>query len=573
MTVRGLLVAVAGVAVGLRGGSPAATTGPAEMIRLDAVVVDGSGRPIHGLRPADFELSDSGERQAVETVSPQPSGGGRLIAIFLDEFHVDAGEATVRVREALVRFVDTDLRAGDLVAVMRPLDPLNAISVSQDRAVIRSAVENFNGRKGDYSARTPFEEQFMSRSPRSADASRAQVVASALQALAVRLGGVREGRKSLVLVSEGFAPSLSRGSDRLAAGLRPVVYTADRYDVAIYPVNPLLGVTVDAQNEAAETLRRLSAETGGIASIGRRDLGAVLRQAVEDLDDYYLVSYRASRPPDGTFHPVELRVNRRDAIVRTRAGYWALDSTLQPVPRFSAALPSIPARPQHASPFIRPWVGTSQGPDGLTSVTVAWEPGATPPRNQVVASITLRVMADDGRVVFQDRVVAGQSITFNASPGHVSLEMTVEGENGTAIDRDSRGMQVPNLRVTTPTFATAQVLRTRSARAFALASHDPEAVPSASRAFSRTERLLLRIPVYGADEGTLDVTATLLNRAGSPMRSLTRIPAILPPGVVQFDLPLSSLAPDEYRVELVATTKGTSPTAEARDVVLFRVTD
>ena len=242
MTVRGLLVAVAGVAVGLRGGSPAATTGPAEMIRLDAVVVDGSGRPIHGLRLADFELSDSGERQAVETVSAQPSGGGRLIAIFLDEFHVDAGEATVRVREALVRFVDTDLRAGDLVAVMRPLDPLNAISVSQDRAVIRSAVENFNGRKGDYSARTPFEEQFMSRSPRSADASRAQVVASALQALAVRLGGVREGRKSLVLVSEGFAPSVSRGSDRLAAGLRPVVYTADRYDVAIYPVNPLLGV-------------------------------------------------------------------------------------------------------------------------------------------------------------------------------------------------------------------------------------------------------------------------------------------------------------------------------------------
>jgi hypothetical protein len=96
---------------------------------------------------------------------------------------------------------------------------------------------------------------------------------------------------------------------------------------------------------------------------------------------------------------------------------------------------------------------------------------------------------------------------------------------------------------------------------------DPKAVPSAAREFSRTERLLLRIPVYGPDGVTPEVSAQLLNRTGATMRALTQVPTSLPGGAVQFDLPLSSLAPDDYRVELVAKTGN----QEAREVVLFRV--
>ena len=82
----------------------------------------------------------------------------------------------------------------------------------------------------------------------------------------------------------------------------------------------------------------------------------------------------------------------------------------------------------------------------------------------------------------------------------------------------------------------------------------------------------MRIPVYGPGDTTPVVTATLLNRRGSPMRKLEQVPAELPHGIVQFDLPLSSLAPDEYRVELAAAnTQG--PPDEAREVLVFRVTN
>ena len=83
-------------------------------------------------------------------------------------------------------------------------------------------------------------------------------------------------------------------------------------------------------------------------------------------------------------------------------------------------------------------------------------------------------------------------------------------------------------------------------------SQKVDALPVAARTFSRTERLLIRVPAYGPGNTTPIVTARLLNRRSIPMRELQIVDAPLPPGTVQFDLPLASLAPDEYRVELAA---------------------
>jgi hypothetical protein len=290
-----------------------------------------------------------------------------------------------------------------------------------------------------------------------------------------------------------------------------------------------------------------------------------LTRAVQDLDEYYLVTYRARRAADGKFHPVALRVKRPDARVRARLGYWAANAmSLKPS---ATAMRPTSTRPPHVSPYFRPWIGTSRGPDGLTSISITWEAGTLPPRNQRVDSVVVKVTADDGRVVFQDRLRSSQRTTFDVAPGLIALEMRLEGVGGVSIDTDVRGMRVPDLRVTKPTFATAQLMRTRTARAFAEASADANAVPSAAREFSRTERLLLRIPVYGPGGAAVDVSAELLNRLGAPMRRLLQVEGSLPAGIVQFDLPLSSLAPDEYRVQLTARTG----TQEAREVVLFRV--
>ena len=68
-----------------------------EPVSLDVVVTDAKMRPLQDLKVSDFELTDAGENRAVDAVRLQ-SGGGRVIGIFLDEFHVHAGEATSRAR-------------------------------------------------------------------------------------------------------------------------------------------------------------------------------------------------------------------------------------------------------------------------------------------------------------------------------------------------------------------------------------------------------------------------------------------------------------------------------------------
>ena len=531
----------------------------AEPITLDVVITDAKARPVKDVGPDDLEVTVAGQPQRVDAVRLE-SGGGRIIGILLDEFHVRAGDATLRARAALNHFVDTGLREGDMVALVKPLDPLHAIAFTQDRALIGSVIAAFDGHAGDYTPRTEFERNFMSRDPTIAEATRAQVVSAALQSLARRLGEQRPGRKALIYVSEGFKPAQPRA----------IVFAANRNEVSFYPLDPS---PEPSDNESL--LRSIAEQTGGAASINDVDLAPAIAQALADLDQYFVISFTPAASGDGKFHTVQIRPKRAGTVARSRSGYWAPDTALAAARAKAAATPPMAAfRPSRSSPYIRQWVGMSRGPDGLTSVMVTWEPGADPPRNQRIASVVVKAMAKDGTVLFENRVGAGDvdRATFNAPPGFIALEMALQSSSGTPLDTDYRGITVPNLLVTRPTFATPQVLRTRTARNFAETSQNAEAIPVASRTFSRTERLLIRVPAYGPNNIAPVVTARLLNRRSIPMRQLEVVDAPLPPGVLQFDLPLASLAPDEYRVELTAANP-TGNKDEAKELLPIRVTN
>ena len=537
----------------------APVSGTEEPVTLDVVVTDAKARPVTDLRPGDIELTDNGEPRAVDAVRVRQSSG-RVLGIFLDEFHVRAGDATLRARFALAKFVDTVLRNGDTVALVKPLDPLHAITFTQDRAVIRSVIASFEGHAGDYTPRTEFERNYMSRDPRTAERTRAQVVSAALVSLTRRLGDQAEGRKALIFISEGFRPPQPRA----------IVYAANRNGVAVYPLDPNLEAGDDEP-----MLQAIAEQTGGAASINDPDLGRAIEQAMSDLDHYVELSFTRTSPEDGRFHPVQVHVKRPGVQARTRSGYWAPDAALAAaMAKASAPRMTLPYRPAHSTPYIRPWIGMSRGPDGLTSVTVTWESAAAPPRNQRIAAIIVKAMGEDGAVLFERQVGAGDAdrATFNAPPGYVALEMALQTSSGAPLDTDYRSLSVPNLNVTRPTLATPQVLRTRTARDFTDVSQDVNAIPVASRAFSRTERLLIRVPAYAAGDTVPIVTARLLNRRGIAMRDLNAVQAPLPPGTIQFDLPLASLAPDEYRVELSAAN-ATGPKDEAKELIAFRVTN
>ena len=262
-------------------------------VTIDIVVTDAKAQPVTDLRPADLELTDSGEPRTVDAVRLQ-SGGARVVGIFLDEFHVQTGDSTARARAALMSFIDTQLRDGDLVAIAKPLDPLHAITFTKDLNVIRKAITAFEGHAGDFTPRSEFERNFMSRDPKTATVSRAQVVSAALQALSRRLGE-HDGRKALVFLSEGFQPAQPRA----------IIATANRNRVAIHPIDP--------NPEAGDhdsMLRAIAEQTGGQASLNNPDLSAALTQTVADLDHYFVVTFQPTRPGDGQFHAVQVRVKR-----------------------------------------------------------------------------------------------------------------------------------------------------------------------------------------------------------------------------------------------------------------------
>jgi hypothetical protein len=97
---------------------------------------------------------------------------------------------------------------------------------------------------------------------------------------------------------------------------------------------------------------------------------------------------------------------------------------------------------------------------------------------------------------------------------------------------------------------------------------DPSAVPTANREFRRTERLLVRTVAVAPAGATLTVTSRLLNRQGQKMVDLPVTAAAAAGEPYLVDLPLSSLAPGEYLLEVSASAEGQDPKTE---LVAFRV--
>ena len=430
-------------------------------VRVDVIVTDGKGQPITDLTEADFEVLEDGKAQKIEQfrlvrVDGNPRPGDpvprqlrnrideelelsrddvRVFVLFFDDYHVRLGNS-LSVKEPLIRFVQTQLRPNDIVGIMYPLTPLDGISFTRNTASIVSAIERFEGRKFDYRPRNMLEEQYARAPSEIVEQIRNQVVMTALRGLATRLGGLREGRKAIIYVSEGLtvllppqlrnmdasqgrmgnpgggiapvSPMAGENNPReqtaavfaeadLYSQLRDVFTTANRNNAAIYTLDPR-GLTpfeygidegVGPRQDASalrltqDTLRSIADETDGRAIVNQNDVGPGLAQIVRDSSFYYLLGYNSTQAPqDGKFHPIQVRVRRRGADVRARKGYWALtpddvrkaDIVTPETPKpIQQALASISTSVQ-AGKYVRTWLGTSQGEAGKTRVTLLWEP-------------------------------------------------------------------------------------------------------------------------------------------------------------------------------------------------------
>jgi VWFA-related protein len=98
------------------------------LVEIDAVVTDRQGRHVTDLKPEDFELIQDGRPQKISSVryvstdARGPATGGdddvrRTVAIVIDSLNMSF-TSMAYTRQALLRFVDTQLEPGDRVAVV-----------------------------------------------------------------------------------------------------------------------------------------------------------------------------------------------------------------------------------------------------------------------------------------------------------------------------------------------------------------------------------------------------------------------------------------------------------------------
>ena len=161
-----------------------------------------------------------------------------------------------------------------------------------------------------------------------------------------------------------------------------------------------------------------------------------------------------------------------------------------------------------------------------------------------------------------------ERLVFEAEPGPLRLDLSVLGISEQVIDDNVMTLVVPDFTATDLLLGSAMVFRAQNAFEMRQLRADPNPIPEAGREFRRTDRLLVRLEAYSQGSSEPNVTAKLLSRGGQSMADLpVQVSAVVPSTYV-LDLPLSSLAPGEYLIELTAT--GGDETAQ--QLIAMRVT-
>lgn len=586
------------------------------LVRVDVSVTDRDGAAIADLQPEDFEIEEDGVKQTPETVQflhldgQQTPGSNetldirsieharleasrddvRIFAIFFDEYHVDkAPYITLPMREALESFVES-LGPTDLVAIMDPLTPLSALKFTRNRRELLDAVNKFEGRRGILiPARSVLEEAQLTQ--RNIGELRAGVTLSALNALVTYLGGLREGRKSVLFVSQG--PPGGPAGAGLRERLDEALQAANRSNVTINVFDPRpLG---SAPFGGVDSLFRMAHETGGRRIINNNGPEKELRGVVADASAYYLVGYTPTRDfADGKFHRIDVRVTRRGARVESRRGYWApqaseLEAANEPPP------PEEPGLRESLKTFSRPvdgqavalWIGMSRGEGGKTRVSVSWDPsgrmastGVQEKTRERAARLEIEPLTTTGTALGEARTIATGLLTtdtatiatFDLAPGAATLKLAARSASGEIVDRWTHAIAVPNLTEGAIVLSTPRFLRARSPYEFKFLQSSAAPTPVAVREFRATDRVFVEFDAYREGDTAPTVTVELLNATGKLLATLK--PVSLAIGVssvadqkIRVEVPMSSLAIGNYVLRLKAVVTD----GQAQQLTAFRL--
>jgi VWFA-related protein len=260
------------------------------LVQVDAVVTDKTGKRVTDLKPEEVELSEDGQVRTISNftyvnldsssaipvvrtpnnnrrdVAPpplvprpvQPGQVRRTLALVVDDLGLSF-ESSVRVRRSLQKFLDEQLQPDDLVAIIRTSGGIGALqSFTTDRRQLYAAVEkvkwNLIGR-GEVSTFLSTVGMLRRDNPRTGVSSigtmdadkhlqqmrRDMFTVGTLGALHYVIKGLQPlpGRKSVILFSDGFKIGMGDffENNQIIDVLRELTDFANRAAVVIYTLD------------------------------------------------------------------------------------------------------------------------------------------------------------------------------------------------------------------------------------------------------------------------------------------------------------------------------------------------
>jgi len=613
------------------------------------------GTPIEGLTVADFEVRENGQPQNVELFEfirhetaivdtdrrdPTSQADGdrqasdprnRVFVVYLDPYHASI-EGSTGVENTVMGFLQRAIGPTDVFGVMTPEMSPSQLVFGRRMETIEGDLEAFFRWAGltaqmREQPRSQIEHRLIACSTGAVSngpvlaAHREDTLLSNLESLMYRLGELREERKNVLFISEGWVPTSDRRlaglagggrggiptigvgpTGRLGAGnqqpygrddewcdrqfarlssmdferrFRDLLQIARRSNVTFYPVD-LGGLRVSGSRGARDTLLTLAENTDGVAIVDSNDTAPAARRLADTLSAYYLLGYYSTNSAaDGRYREIDVIVRQPGVSVSARPGYFA--PTAEMIAAASAPRGAGPtAVDEELGRLAR-----SRPDTDLFAYGVATEAGL-----RVVAELGSRVMSAGGwsggadvrltlapatgpAITVTGQIAEGARAAIVAVPaegigdGPWLVDVRASAAGGRA--GRSAGNEGPYDSGIEIVPSTGQLL---GDPLLYRATPSPRSVPKpvADFQYRRVERLHAEWPVLQA---LTSQEARLLDRQGAPLS----IPPTVSAGgdeagpAVMVDLPLSPLSEGEYVIELTAT----SGDITERKLLAFRV--
>ena len=324
------------------------------LIDLNVIALDSHGQPVTGLDSDDFQVTDAGKAQKIAFFRHNDSKlwqePRRSLKEFSNRRSANIPHATVILFDLMnERFGTRGSAANQLVHDLETMESADylylyfltldgglyaAHGLPESAASVESA-----GIPWTRQIKTLMDDSLrkvMRVRPAEIDvAVRVQLTYAALERLAVEVSRV-PGRKNIVWITDGVPIELGpRRSDTgdfvdFTPLLQQLSEAMDQSGMAIYPVRQVMLGSPDSIGAgpgggvgSLETLDEFAGLTGGRPDSGK-DIGAVVRQAMNDMRTSYQIGYyAASKNWDSKFHKLRVTCRRKGVRLQAKTGYYA----------------------------------------------------------------------------------------------------------------------------------------------------------------------------------------------------------------------------------------------------------